>query len=149
MDITAVENRIKVEPNEEVVNITFGDVVSLTTSEIKTITENYQCGEDIGSGKAVYLSNIGKIYMADNSNTDIINAIVGVTKQAGSSGDIVEVVIQGEVGYVFADRPGTYYVYQNGLMDNAPPATDVIISVGRYIRNGYLLVNIGNYIIRN
>lgn len=147
MQVTITERKFNVNTNDKV-NVKIGDVISLTSSQINTIVKSYQCGETIGGHKVVYLEG-GKIYIADYLNENIVNKIVGITRQAGNAGDYVEVVIFGEIAYDFATSVGDYYLSIDGTLHTSIASNGIIVKIGKYVHDKVLFVDIGEYIIRN
>jgi hypothetical protein len=147
MQVTITEDKLNVNTNDKV-NVKIGDVISLTSNPINTIVKSYQCGEAIGGHKVVYLEG-DKIYIADYLNLNIVNKIVGVTRQAGNAGDYVEVVIFGELAYDFATDAGDYYLFIEGTLQTSIASNGIIVKIGKYVQEKVLFVEIGEYIIRN
>jgi hypothetical protein len=147
MQVTITEEKLNVNTNDKV-SVKIGDVISLTSSQINTIVKSYKCGEAIGGHKVVYLEG-DKIYIADYLNLNIVNKIVGVTRQAGNIDDYVEVVIFGELAYDFATDAGDYYLFTAGALQTAIANNGVIVKIGKYVQEKVLFVEIGEYIIRN
>jgi hypothetical protein len=147
MQVTITEEKLNVSTNDKV-SVKIGDVISLTSSQINTIVKSYKCGEAIGGHKVVYLEG-NKIYIADYLNLNIVNKIVGVTRQAGNIDDYVEVVIFGELAYDFATSAGDYYLFTAGTLQTAIANNGVIVKIGKYVQEKVLFIEIGEYIIRN
>jgi hypothetical protein len=147
MQVTITEEKLNVSTNDKV-SVKIGDVISLTSSQVNTIVKVYQCGEAIGGHKVVYLEN-DKIYIADYLNVNIVNKIVGVTRQAGNIDDYVEVVIFGEIVYDFATNAGDYYLFTAGMLQTAIASNGIIVKIGKYVQEKVLFIEIGEYIIRN
>ena len=139
---------MQINITEDRINVKIGDVINVTSNQVNTIVKSYQCGEAIGGHKVVYLEG-GKIYIADYLNLNIVNKIVGITRQAGNVGDYVEVVIFGEIAYDFATIEGDYYLFTAGTLQTSIPSNGIVVKIGKYIQNKVLFVEIGEYIIRN
>jgi intein-encoded DNA endonuclease-like protein len=139
---------MQVNITEDKVNVKIGDVINLSSSQVNTIVKSYKCGEAIGGHKVVYLEN-DKIYIADYLNLNIVNKIVGVTRQAGNADDYIEVVIFGEIVYDFATSAGDYYLFTEGTLRTSIANNGIIVKIGKYIQDKVLFVDIGEYIIRN
>jgi hypothetical protein len=147
MQVTITEEKLNVSTNDKV-SVKIGDVISLTSNQINTIVKSYKCGEAIGGHKVVYLEG-DKIYIADYLNVNIVNKIVGVTRQAGNIDDYVEVVIFGELAYDFATDAGDYYLFTAGALQTAIANSGIIVKIGKYVQEKVLFIEIGEYIIRN
>jgi hypothetical protein len=151
MQVTITEEKLNVNTYDKV-NVKIGDVISLVAGQgviqINTIVKSYKCGEAIGGHKVVYLEG-DKIYIADYLNLNIVNKIVGVTRQAGNTGDYVEVVIFGELAYDFATDAGDYYLFNAGMLQTTIANNGIIVKIGKYVQDKVLFIEIGEYIIRN
>lgn len=144
--IMPIEQRVKVYPTENIVHVEVGSVISLTSSQ--TIIKTYECGEIIGGNKIVYLGVDNKLYIADHRNIACLNRIVGMSKQAGEVGDLIEVVIFGEIFSNLAINPGDYYLFEEGMITNNIVNNGVVIKIGNYISYQKVFINIGEYIFR-
>ncbi len=112
------------------------------TREIRSeIIDNYECGETIGSGRAVVVKN-GKIYLADYTDEDIQTLPVGVAKSAGETGSTVPVVFSGIVNGYGGLQEGRYFVGSDGVITRQIPSNGIVLEIGRAVANDKLFVDV-------
>ena len=147
--IAVEEKKVNVTEASEVVNVSVGPVISLNTNAAtdfkKTIVA--EAGEIIGSNKVVYVSN-NKIYKASNQNLGCLNKILGLTKQAGVTGDFIEVVIFGELNGFANLENKIYYLGVDGDLIDYIVNSGLKVEIGRGIKIDTLFIEIKNYLIR-
>ena len=102
----------------------FGDIVEAEDINDKAYRyDKFEAGETLLSNKAVCLKS-GKLYYADNTDVTTIN-VLGITRQAGSVGDKLEVYLIGEISdsaFSF-DTTLNIFVGENGGLTQTQPTT--------------------------
>jgi hypothetical protein len=76
---------------------------------------------------------------ADQSSLTTSRFIIGVTTNAASTGDTLEITPFGEIGQVTGLSNGPVYLGAAGVLTNTLPTTGVLVNIG-YIANANLLV---------
>lgn len=99
-------------------------------------------GEDIGGGFVVYLSG-GLLFKFSQSNNSLYNKVLGLTNQAGVTGETVEVITSGECAQMSGLTTDLqYYATDNGLVTSTTPTSNIIQPVGIAKSASSLIVNI-------
>lgn len=154
--MNVIENKISLKVVDEVVTLTTSietiklievSPVILEVNNVKNIVRSLQCGEIIGSGKVVYLSE-NKIYIASNNNPDCKGKIIGMTQQAGILDEFIPVVTFGELNGLSLMENKIYYLGINGSLTDTIPISGFYQPIGIGIETDKININIGNYIIR-
>lgn len=146
--ITTTESQNLVKVTNEVIELITGSPVIIEVTNAKNITKSLQCGEIIGSGKVVYLSE-NKIYIASNNNPDCKGKVIGMTQQAGILDEFIPVVVFGELNGLSLMENKIYYLGLNGSLTDTIPTSGFYQPIGLGIETDKININIGNYIIRN
>lgn len=145
--VELVEEEYKVTLTEEEIKFIEVAPVILELTSAVNVTKSLQCGEVIGSGKVVYLSN-GKIYIASSDNPDCTGKVIGMTSQSGLEDSFVNVVLSGECNGLSLITNDQYYLGLNGAVTKIMPLTGVVYPIGLGIGTDRININIENYIIR-
>lgn len=119
------------------------------TEDADSLTCSLECGENITVNKAVYLMADGRIGLADKDDPVKYCAIIGVSRQAGATGQFIDVVKFGKLTGFTSGTPGTeYYLGDNGALETTPAISGAWLFIGKQLESNALLVNIGEPIIR-
>lgn len=99
-------------------------------------------GEDTGGGFVVYMSG-GVIYRFNQNNNSLYDKAIGITNQAGITGETVEVITSGVCNQMGGLTVGSqYYASINGQVVDTVPIVDIVQPVGVAISATSILVNI-------
>lgn len=102
-----------------------------------------QCGTNIATGTVV-ISSGGLLYPADPTNLTHANAVVGVTTQAGITGQTINVAQGGEISLLGINQDAQYFVGLNGILSTTKIAIGAVwfryVGLGNVI-NSLLVVN--------
>ncbi|MGB9772376.1 MAG: hypothetical protein ACPLX7_10450 [Candidatus Kapaibacteriota bacterium] len=108
----------------------------------ETICNYYVLGEQVNSLRIVYRASDGKIYKANASEYSQCERVVGMTLQAGNTGDRVLVVSSGlvyESGWGLEE--GSYFLAQDGGVTKNP--TGNICEVGYAVDSNSMIIQKG------
>ena len=92
-------------------------------------------GESLSSNRLVYVEKSdGKVYYADNTNTDHLHSVLGITQTAVGAEESVNVLYFGlktNTGWAWNMTIDTsLYLSTNGLLTQTPPTTGFLMPVG-------------------
>ena len=104
----------------------------------------FEAAEAVNVNRVVAIDANGRIFHADKDNLDDALDIVGVTKQSGAIGQLVEVVKFGKLGGASLATPkDNFWLGNNGALVTSPPSTGDWLFVGVQLANGEILIRIG------
>jgi len=145
------ENRFLVQRVIDKQVIDSREVVNQTVvyDEVKCIKNRFTAGETMGGHKVVYMYD-GKVWVADNTNDDIIGRVIGMSNQAANESATVEVILQGEITLnLWGLVPNSvYYLGTDGAITASVPA-GTLYKIGVAKDANTLIINHNLLIERN
>ena len=99
-------------------------------------------GENISGGKAVIINTDGLVHVYDITNEAHYGLSVGIAKTAATTGNTIDVFINGIVteggsGWLAGIK---YYVSSTGILSNTPPVSGLTKLVGVGTANDKILI---------
>ena len=117
----------------------------------ETVEKSYVTAQALGSGRVVYVNSDGKIDYADNTTPAHYDKVIGITKQAGASGDNVTVIMFGQFTdswYAF-NVGDSIYLTTNGQLSDTPPTSGFLMKIAYAIKTDVIFIRIDRSIIVN
>ena len=134
-----VESPIQVDFPCSVTINNYGD----TTPSIISIIKSFQAGAPINTNRVVALRPDGRIVHADKDVNDHNLDVIGMSRQSGAIGQIVEVVKFGTVpGASFGPVSTNFFLGNNGLVLSSAPLTGNWLNIGIQEKVDEFFVNI-------
>lgn len=109
-----------------------------------------EAGQAINVNRAVRIRSDGRIEHAESSDPESACDVVGISRQSGAIGQLVEVVKFGKLsGAAFASPGINLFLGSNGQLQTSPPVTGAWLSMGVQLSATEFFVNVQEAIERN
>lgn len=103
-----------------------------------------EAAETVNTNRVVGVDINGQIFHADKDSLDDALDIVGVTRQSGTIGQLVEVVKFGKLSGASLAQPGdNFWLGNDGVLLTNPPSTGDWLFIGTQLASGDILIRIG------
>ena len=154
MEIRSCENFI-IEIDRLIPILEFPDTVVIEGGVIPpvcdcaAVTEQYEAGEAVQVNRVISIMGDGRIKHADKDDEEEALDTIGVSKQSGSIGQLVNVVKFGKLtGASFGAVSENLFLGTNGQLLSVPPTLGVLLSIGVQTAGSEFHINIGEPIRR-
>ncbi len=154
VSVSIVEETINVRPVEETIaaqvveeTLSFkieSAAIEYTGTKVSQIEHDIEAGENINALKVLRNDLDNKAYIADSSDVNETNRILGVAKIAALAGNSVQYVISGileDASFNF-DVTSPVFFDSNGALTQTPPPSGFVTIIGMPETNKILNVNI-------
>jgi hypothetical protein len=149
-------HNVIIELDREMLIIEFPESVVINnpdpqpTEGICAVVCTMEAGENINTNRVVSVAPDGRIVHADKDDPDTPYDVVGISRQSGSTGQMVEVVKFGRLaGASFGLPSDNFFLGNNGVVQGSISATGTWLSIGVQLTASEFYVNIGEPIRRN
>jgi hypothetical protein len=143
-----------VEIQEQTLEIVFPCSITInqtgTGGDGEAVISTYEAASQINVNRAVAIRSDGRIEHADKDNPANELDVIGISRQSGAIGSLIEVVEFGKLsGASFGAVGDNFFLGNNGQLVNTAPATGTWLNVGTQTSASEFLVKIGESIIRS